>query len=62
MKKENVGKIKNISISSDDGSLEILISINDEKFKKKLLRNLSLDGKLEFHGDELVYTGDKEDA
>ena len=32
------------------------------KFKKKLLRDLSLSGKIKFEGDQIVYTGNKKDS
>jgi hypothetical protein len=56
---KNVGKIKNIKYDPETDSLEVLVSITDDKFKKKLLRDLSLSGKIKFKGDQIVYTGNK---
>tara|TARA_B100000131_G_scaffold322298_1_gene375753 strand:+ start:2472 stop:2657 length:186 start_codon:yes stop_codon:yes gene_type:complete len=58
---EKVGKIKNIKYNSDDESLEIIITITDSKFKKKLLRDLSLMGKITFSGDDIVFNANKEE-
>jgi hypothetical protein len=54
MKKETVGKIKNIKLS-DSNELELTIQITDAKFKKKILRDLSLSGNLEFEGDQIIF-------
>ena len=54
MKKE-VGKIKNLSVNSDNDDLEILVKITDSKFKKKILRDLSLSGHIKFEGDKMIY-------
>lgn len=59
MLEKNVGKIKNIKYDPETDSLEVLVSITDDKFKKKLLRDLSLSGKIKFKGDQIVYTGNK---
>lgn len=58
---EKVGKIKNIKYNSDDENLEITITITDSKFKKKLLRDLSLMGKITFDGDDIVFNANKEE-
>ena len=63
MKINNVGKIKNINYDSDTDELEILVKINDNKFKKKILRDLSLSGHIYFEKNELIYVNsiDKKD-
>ena len=33
----------------------------DNKFKKKLLRDMSLSGSIEIKGEQIHYTGNKED-
>ena len=52
---KKVGRIKNIKYSTDGDDLEVTIVITDSKFKKKLIRNLSLMGKLEFEGENIIY-------
>jgi hypothetical protein len=54
---EKVGKIKNIKYESELDTLEITIVITDNKFKKKLLRDLALSGSIKFEGNEILYTG-----
>ena len=55
MKDINVGKIKNIKYDTKTNDLEINVVITDAKFKKKLLRDLSLAGSIEFKNDLLFY-------
>jgi len=55
MKINNVGKIKNINYDSETDELEILIRISDNKFKKKILRDLSLSGHIYFDKNQLIY-------
>ena len=50
-----VGCIKNISYNNESGELEVTIRITDNKFKKKLLRDLSLTGNIKFEGNKLIY-------
>ncbi len=50
-----VGCIKNISYNNESGELEVTIRITDNKFKKKLLRDLSLAGNIKFEGNKLIY-------
>ena len=59
MSKNTVGRIKNISINEDTGELNVLIVVTDSKFKKKLLRDLSLSGNIKFENDKVVFTGNK---
>ena len=63
MKTNNVGKIKNINYDSETNDLEVLIKIFDNKFKKKLLRDLSLSGHIYFEKNKLIYidNDDKKD-
>ena len=63
MKINNVGKIKNINYDSDTDELEILVKIHNNKFKKKILRDLSLSGHIYFDKNKLIYvdTADKKD-
>ena len=60
MLSEKVGKIKNIKYNSDSKDLERVIVITDSKFKKKLLRDLSLMGKIHFDGEDIVFNANKE--
>jgi hypothetical protein len=61
MKNIEVGKIKNIRYSDNTFDLEVTIVITDSKFKKKLLRDLSLQGLLHFNNNKLIYTDNIED-
>ena len=57
MRKEVVGRIKNIKINEDTSDLEVTIVVTDSKFRKKLLRDLSLSGNIIFVKDKVVFTG-----
>ena len=59
MKPEVVGKIKNIMYDPETNNLEVSIIIIDNKFKKKLLRDLSLSGNIEFKEDKIYYKNEK---
>jgi sporulation protein YlmC with PRC-barrel domain len=59
MKAEVVGKIKNIMYDPETNNLEVSIIIIDNKFKKKLLRDLSLSGNIEFKEDKIYYKNEK---
>jgi hypothetical protein len=59
---KSVGKIKNIKYDSETNDMEIVIFITDNKFKKKLLRDLSLSGKIKFKGDEVLFTSNISDS
>lgn len=50
-----IGRIKNIMIVPEDGDLEVTIIVTDSKFKKKLLRDLSLSGNLKVNGTEVIF-------
>ena len=56
MLEKSVGKIKNIKYDSETNDMEIVIFITDNKFKKKILRDLSLSGQIKFDGDEIFFT------
>ena len=56
MLEKNVGKIKNIKYDPDTNDMEIVIFITDNKFKKKILRDLSLSGQIKFEGDVVSFT------
>ena len=60
--KREVGKIKSLSLNEDNNNLEIVIKITDSKFKKKILRDLSLGGFIEFVGDKIIFKGENDDA
>jgi hypothetical protein len=50
-----VGSIKNVNYDNESRELEVTIRITDNKFKKKLLRDLSLSGDIKFEGNKLIY-------
>lgn len=60
MKDISVGKIKNLKYCLDTDQLEITIFITDNKFKKKLLRDLNLSGKLNISKDIITYNANNE--
>ncbi len=60
--KNNVGRIKNIGYNTETGDLEVLITITDNKFKKKLLRDLDLAGNIKFEGNKLIYLDNMNDG
>jgi len=61
--KKRVGKIKSIKYAEESRDLEVTILITDPKFRKKLLRDLSLSGNLEFEGDKVMFISEEnEDA
>lgn len=62
MNKKIIGKIKNIKYDPDSGSLEAVVIFIDEKFKKKLLRDLSLSGDISFHGKNIIFNDGDSDA
>lgn len=55
MHKKIVGKFKSINYNEETGELDFTVSVVDSKFKKKLLRDLSLSGNLRVEGNKLVY-------
>ena len=61
MKKE-VGRIKSLSFDKDSEDLEIVVKITDSKSKKKILRDLSLGGFIEFVENKVIFKDGNEDA
>jgi hypothetical protein len=55
MNERFVGRVKNLKVNIENDSLEITVEITDPKFKKKIIRDLSLGGKIEFLGDKIIY-------
>lgn len=55
MKHREVGKIKNIKIDEETQVLELTIVIVDPKFKKKILRDLSLSGNLIVEDNRVIF-------
>lgn len=61
MSEKVVGKIRSVTYSEEDDVLDFTIRVTDPKFKKKLLRDLSLAGKIKLEGDKIVYVGEEEE-
>lgn len=61
MKNIEVGKIKNVKYNENTLDLEVTIAITDQKFKKKLLRDLSLSGRLKLVDNKLIYISNMRD-
>jgi len=62
MKERIIGKIKNIAIVPERGDLEVTILVTDPKFRKKLLRDLSLSGNLKVEGTQVIFIDGETDA
>jgi hypothetical protein len=62
MNKNIIGRIKNLTIIPEDDSMEITVLIVDPKFKKKLLRDLSLSGNLRIEGTQVIFVDKEENA
>ena len=62
MNEKEIGKIKNICYNDDSEELEVTIRITNNKFKKKLLRDLDLAGNIKFEGNKLIYLNNTEDG
>tara|TARA_B100000700_G_scaffold328803_1_gene447888 strand:- start:544 stop:735 length:192 start_codon:yes stop_codon:yes gene_type:complete len=58
---KNIGQIKNISYNPETKDMEVTFVVSDSKFKKKLLRDMSLSGIIEIKEDKIFFTGNKED-
>lgn len=54
MNKRTVGKIRNITYIEEEDALDFTIRVIDNKFKKKILRDLSLAGKIKFEEDKII--------
>ena len=59
MTEKEVGKIKSFSYDTISNNLEITIRITDSKFKKKILRDFSLAGKLKVEKDIVLYNSEE---
>lgn len=59
MKEKEVGKIKSFSYDTISNDLEITIRVTDSKFKKKILRDFSLAGKLKVKKDIVLYNSEE---
>jgi hypothetical protein len=55
MKESKVGKIKSIKYNEETGELEFTIAVTDPSFKKKLLRDFALSGKLKVVDDKIFF-------
>lgn len=62
MNNKIIGRIKNIKYNPDSKELEAVVVFLDEKFKKKLLRDLSLSGDITFEGKDVIFNQGDEDA
>lgn len=60
MKNEQVGRIKNLQVNDETQELELTFIITDAKFKKKILRDLSLAGQLTIEKDILIFLDSEE--
>ena len=58
---KKIGHIKNIKYNPDTKDMEVILIITDNKFKKKLLRDMSLSGTIEIKGEQISFTGNKQD-
>ena len=61
MKEVEVGKVKSFCFNTDTNDLEITLIITDNKFKKKILRDFSLAGKLNLKNDMVTYSANIKD-
>jgi hypothetical protein len=60
MNDKKVGRIKNFVYNQETRDLEITLIVEDNKFKKKILRDFSLAGKLKVDGEFIYYEGSKD--
>ena len=60
MLSQNVGRIKNIEYNPDSKEMEITFIVTNNKFKKKILRDMSLSGSIEVKGEQISFTGNIE--
>jgi len=61
MKEKEVGKVKSFRYDIKADDLEITIKITDPKFKKKIMRDFSLAGKLKVQEDIVLYNSEEVD-
>lgn len=59
MTEKEIGKIKNFLYNPMSNDLEITIRVTDAKFKKKILRDFSLAGKLKVEKDIVIYNSEE---
>lgn len=59
---KDVGRIRNLKYNIETGNLEVTIEITDNKFKKKLIRDLDLSGKIKFEKDRIILIEEQQDA
>jgi len=59
MNEKQIGNIKSFIYNTEDDNLEITIRVTDPKFKKKILRDFSLAGKLKFDEDIVLYNSEE---
>ena len=60
MQKREVGKITGLTLRESEGELDIVFTVTDAKFKKKILRDLTLAGMIEVSGDKILFVSDEE--
>ncbi len=60
IKDKAVGHIKNIQFNPETKNMEVTFIVTDNKFKKKLLRDMSLAGTIEVKGEQILFTGNIE--
>lgn len=60
MLNQNVGRIKNIKYDPASKEMEVTFIVTDNKFKKKILRDMSLSGSIEVKGEQISFTGNIE--
>lgn len=58
---EKVGRIKNIQYNTESGDMEVTFIVTDAKFRKKILRDMSLSGSIEIKDEQIIFTGNIED-
>lgn len=61
MIEETVGRIKNIQFNPETKDMEVTFVVTSNKFKKKILRDMSLSGMIEVKGEQISFTGNIED-
>jgi hypothetical protein len=53
---KTIGRIKNIKYNSDTKDMEVTLIVTDNKFKKKLLRDMALSGIIKIKGEQISFT------
>lgn len=62
MKNNPVGKIKNIKINCETDELEFTVVVQNNKFKKQLLRDLNLAGQLLVEDGKIIFISKDEEG